>query len=485
MAETQAEMLGSCISAPLMSGRKDETGKDLPPQFVIEAYASDKEMIFDGADNFLLETMMKYAGPAHEAVELQYGQRQVARLPVMLLEVQSLAGFVESLRAMLCEACSAQDCEIFLLEEELQPTSKEGDVKLYIAEDREKSVALDEVMAKAVELGKIMAKIAPKKFIDMSKGFASMVAKRAISGKFATHVCNEPKKKPEGFDKDIDSNGAVPRSVMTAPIVEMGANPRLVGVVQLRTRIWHGDGVDAQNERCHGFCDKDAKFLEYLMTPMCTAIVASQRKEEYRMRRIDAMMAEKRAHAIMTVTNLAGNAKVVDDLSHLFTVVVQEIVQLLNCDRATFWRVGTGGEATLWTMVQPFPPTEGAAMIRIEVPMKEGTIAGSCVHNEKTINIADVYKDERFDQRFDKKTGYRTRSMLAIPIQDKRTQNIMGCLQCMNKENAEGESEGVFFAPDDESLGQAFANILAVALEQQSSQGKAAAAVDMVVKNLA
>ena len=45
-------------------------------------------MIFDGSDTFLLETMMKYAGPAHEAIELQYGQRQVARLPVMLLEVQ-------------------------------------------------------------------------------------------------------------------------------------------------------------------------------------------------------------------------------------------------------------------------------------------------------------------------------------------------------------------------------------------------------------
>eukprot|EP00966_Prymnesium_polylepis_P313559 7245535-Prymnesium_polylepis.1 len=100
------------------------------------------------------------------------------------------------------------------------------------------------------------------------------------------------------------------------------------------------------------------------------------------------------------------------------------------------------------------------------------------------INIEDVYKDERFEQRFDKQTGYRTRSMLAIPIQDKRTQNIMGCIQCMNKENAEGESEGVVFSKDDEDLGMAFANILAVALEQQSSANKAESAVDLVVRNL-
>mmetsp|Transcript_12734 Transcript_12734/g.32864 ORF Transcript_12734/g.32864 Transcript_12734/m.32864 type:complete len:279 (-) Transcript_12734:534-1370(-) len=276
----------------------------------------------------------------------------------------------------------------------------------------------------------------------------------------------------------------MPRSVMTAPLVEMGTTPRLVGVLQLRTRLWHERGLDVQSDKCHGFCDKDCQFLEYLAVPICTAIVASKRKEEYRLRRIDALMAEKRAHAIMTVTNLAGNAKAVDDLAQLFTVVVQEIVQLLNCDRATFWKVGKGGAATLWTMVQPFPPVEGAALIRLEVPMKLGTIAGACVHTEQMINIEDVYKDERFEQRFDKQTGYRTRSMLAIPIQDKRTQNIMGCIQCMNKENAEGESEGVVFSKDDEDLGMAFANILAVALEQQSSANKAESAVDLVVRNL-
>jgi len=174
---------------------------------------------------------------------------------------------------------------------------------------------------------------------------------------------------------------------------------------------------------------------------------------------------------------------VMDDLKHVFNVVVQEIVGLLNCDRATFWRVGKEG-STLWTMVQPFPPVDGATMIRIEVPMKEGTIAGSCVHNEKVINITDVYTDQRFDQRFDKKTGYRTRSMLAIPVIDKRSGNIKGCIQCMNKENAEGEAEGVTFHQDDENLGVAFANILAVALEQQNTQDKAESAVNMVVRNL-
>ena len=61
--------------------------------------------------------------------------------------------------------------------------------------------------------------------------------------------------------------------------------------------------------------------------------------------------------------------------------------------------------------------------------MKEGSILGSCVIGERLINIADAHEDSRFDVSFDKKTGYRTRSMLSVPIIDQRSGNIKGCLQ--------------------------------------------------------
>ena len=126
---------------------------------VIEAYASDPEMVFDGSDVFLLTTLMSYAGPSHEAIKLQWQQRQIAKLPVMLLTHESLGGFVEACREMLRSACNAEDCEIFIVDEENTKSTKPEDLQLYVAEDRAKSAELDVIMKKAEELGKIMAKI--------------------------------------------------------------------------------------------------------------------------------------------------------------------------------------------------------------------------------------------------------------------------------------------------------------------------------------
>lgn len=67
------------------------------------------------------------------------------------------------------------------------------------------------------------------------------------------------------------------------------------------------------------------------------------------------------------------------------------------------------------------------------------------------MNIPDCYKDPRFNQAVDKKTGYRTRSMLCLPIfpssddmdQDRQT---LGVLQVINK------MDSIAFGAADESV---------------------------------
>ena len=99
----------------------------------------------------------------------------------------------------------------------------------------------------------------------MSKGIAPNVGKRALQGKYATHIQNDPKKDQasagkaanlEGYDLACDGGGVARRSVMTAPLVETGedrqmggGDDRLIGVVQLRTRIWRGDGLEEQSDK--------------------------------------------------------------------------------------------------------------------------------------------------------------------------------------------------------------------------------------------
>ncbi len=72
---------------------------------------------------------------------------------------------------------------------------------------------------------------------------------------------------------------------------------------------------------------------------------------------------------------------------------------------------------------------EGASGIR--VPVGKG-IAGTVAAKGELENIKDAYDDDRFDSSFDKKSGYRTQSVLAAPVRDGQG-NIVGVLQVINK----------------------------------------------------
>lgn len=73
------------------------------------------------------------------------------------------------------------------------------------------------------------------------------------------------------------------------------------------------------------------------------------------------------------------------------------------------------------------------------------------------MNIDDVYKDERFNTEYDKKTGYRTRSVLILPIFDNpidgSARQVVGVLQMINK------LHGPKFTTNDEELLSSFLDI--------------------------
>ena len=78
-------------------------------------------------------------------------------------------------------------------------------------------------------------------------------------------------------------------------------------------------------------------------------------------------------------------------------------------------------------------------------------MAGEVALTGETINVADVYNDARFDRTVDIKTGYRTKSMLCMPILNK-SRHTVGVAQLLNKEGG-----GAFTIQDE----QVFASISA------------------------
>src|SRR5260370_29237 len=76
----------------------------------------------------------------------------------------------------------------------------------------------------------------------------------------------------------------------------------------------------------------------------------------------------------------------------------------------------------------------------IRLPIGKG-IAGAVAATGQHILLDDAYDDDRFDRTLDRASGYRTRSMLAVPIRN-RAGRIVGVLQLLNKQNgAFGESD--------------------------------------------
>lgn len=96
-------------------------------------------------------------------------------------------------------------------------------------------------------------------------------------------------------------------------------------------------------------------------------------------------------------------------------------------------------------------------------------IAGSVATTGQTLNIPDAYDNPNFNQAIDKKTGYRTKAILCMPI--KCDDQVIGVLQLINKTSGSG-----VFLTDDEDVMSIFLSIagplLAASKLYQQIQGK-------------
>lgn len=102
----------------------------------------------------------------------------------------------------------------------------------------------------------------------------------------------------------------------------------------------------------------------------------------------------------------------------------------------------------------------------IRLPISNSSIAGFVANTGKAVNIADAYSkselqgiDKRlfFDASWDKKTGFRTTQIMAVPIF--YNNEIMGVIQVLNKKGGRGE-----FSEDEQNFLQEITELLGMAL---------------------
>ncbi len=99
------------------------------------------------------------------------------------------------------------------------------------------------------------------------------------------------------------------------------------------------------------------------------------------------------------------------------------------------------------------------------VPLTRSHVCACAAIDHKKINIADVYESDEYDfkgaQKYDSLNGYRTGSMLVIPMSDEKDQ-IVGVLQLINALDENGNT--IPFDEDYEEIVQALASLAAVSI---------------------
>jgi putative ABC transport system ATP-binding protein len=157
--------------------------------------------------------------------------------------------------------------------------------------------------------------------------------------------------------------------------------------------------------------------------------------------RVRSMHAEEFAAALERVTREAEHFLRVSSLAQsdafeglldgMLVAFTHKIGDLLGVDRASLFLLD---EATgeLWSKAAR---DAGGELFEIRVPRGAG-IAGAVALSGEPVSLVDAYTDPRFDPSADRASGYRTKSVLCVPIHDLEGR-VFAVAQALNKRSGE------------------------------------------------
>ncbi|PCJ63294.1 MAG: hypothetical protein COA79_00370 [Planctomycetota bacterium] len=125
------------------------------------------------------------------------------------------------------------------------------------------------------------------------------------------------------------------------------------------------------------------------------------------------------------ILNVTQEMSAESNLDSLLTLIMERMKDIIKCDRCTIFILDVE-KNELWSKL-----STKLEIKEIRIPKTKG-IAGEVACSRKPVNIKDAYEDDRFDQEIDKKTGYRTHSILCVPLFNIE-KNVVGVIQLLNK----------------------------------------------------
>lgn len=172
-----------------------------------------------------------------------------------------------------------------------------------------------------------------------------------------------------------------------------------------------------------------------------------------------ALSAEKDTNKLMETILLEAKDIARADGGTLYIRTKEDTLkfEILRNDSLGIAQGGTTGEAI------DLPPQN---MYDEDGSPNNQQIVSNAALSRKTLNIADAYDSTEFDfsgtKRFDEGTGYRTKSVLTVPLKNNQN-SVIGVLQLLNASNDKGEV--IAFSDELAPMIEALASQAAVALD--------------------
>src|SRR5947207_3212479 len=148
-------------------------------------------------------------------------------------------------------------------------------------------------------------------------------------------------------------------------------------------------------------------------------------------------------------------------LDEIIISVREDVQRLVGCERVTIFAKDPAKEELISKSM------DGNEIKEIRVPIASNSIAGYVALKKRIVRISDAYDPKsvsavdpilKFDSTWDKKSGFKTKQILAVPIL--KDAKIYGVIECMNAPYGMAFREDHMVIVEDlaKTLGTAFAN---------------------------
>jgi len=191
----------------------------------------------------------------------------------------------------------------------------------------------------------------------------------------------------------------------------------------------------------------------------------------------------KKGEELHALNNIGVRLSAERDINRLLNLILAKSREITVADAGSLYlvergkeRVATTDEQLRFKLTQNYSvhvPFEESVM-----PLSQTSIAGYAAVSGEAVNVADAYQlpagsPYKISRSFDEKSGYRTKSMLVVPMRDHHGK-VIGVVQLINKKReastllrpvAMVEENVIPFTKLDEELVTSLASQAAVALE--------------------